>query len=43
MPLDSIAPGPFREFSGLIPVIVLVVVVVILLGFALWRYSRKRG
>lgn len=43
MPLDAIAPDPFFISSGLGPVILLVVVVVALLGFALWRYFRKRG
>ncbi len=42
MPLDAIAPDPFFIGSGLGPVI-LVVVVAALLGFALWRYFRKRG
>lgn len=45
MPLDVIAPGPFDTDSGvdLSLVMVLVAVVVVLLGFALWRYFRKRG
>ena len=43
MPLDVIDPGPLDTGSGLSPVLILVVVVAVLLGFALWRYFRKRG
>lgn len=42
LPMDAIAPGPFDTDSGLGPVIIGVVVVLVLLGFALWRYFRKR-
>ena len=43
MPLDVVAPDPFDTGSDLGPIIILVVVVVALLGFALWRYLRKRA
>lgn len=43
MPLDVAPPDPFFTGSSLGPVIILVVVVAALLGFALWRYFRKRG
>lgn len=41
--LLDVAPEPFPAGSGSGPVIILVVAVVALLGFALWRYFRKRG
>lgn len=40
MPLDVIAPGPFG--SDPITVVIAVIVVAAVLGFALWRYFRKR-
>lgn len=43
MPLDVIVPDRYDNGSGLLPVILLVVVVAGLLGFALWRYFSSRG
>lgn len=40
MPMDVIDPGPFGD--GPAAVIIITVVVVALLGFALWRYFRTR-
>ena len=43
MPMDAIAPGPFNDGSGLTTVVIAVIVVAAVLGFALWRYFRKRS
>ena len=42
MPLDVIAPGSFDDGSTLTTVVIAVIVVAAVLGFALWRYLRKR-
>lgn len=42
MPMDAIAPDPFFITSGG-PVVVGVIVVVVLIGYAIRRYLRNRG